>query len=387
MTKPIWVRGRGRAPCSVRGRQIGIPTFLITVALAGWPTQSDGAGSPTPFDGMVRVASAPSADATVAERPMPVLWQEAPPDAPVAPPPMVPTLPVTPDQTAPPASTDRDNVPGQESDLIVTGRSRRGDPLEPVNAASFDATQAVDRAIVGPMARAYQKVLPTPVRDGVRNFLGNLREPIVFINYLLQLKPGKAAETLGRFTLNTTVGAAGLVDVAKRKPFRLPRRRNSFANTLGLYGVKPGPFFFLPLIGPTTLRDLIGSGVDQIMVPVSSVPPLNDPQVALSVGVLSALSYRAQFDDTLTKIRASPDPYAASRRYYLDRRQAEIDGLRGRRGTRPVAPASPPTALETAPAPIADVATPPIVQPAEPATVDSPMLATHQERRSDHAAN
>ena len=247
---------------------------------------------------------------------------------PVAAPPLVvlPDLAIPPEpQTGSPAEQAGDGT------VVVTGRSRRGDPLAPVNAASFEATQAIDDVLVGPLSRAYTAVLPTPARDGVRNFLGNLREPIVFANYLLQLKPGKAMETLGRFAINTTVGVAGLFDVAKRKPFRLPRRRNSFANTLGLYGVKPGPFFFLPLVGPTTLRDLFGTTIDQLMVPVSSVPPLNDRNAALAISGFSALSYRADLDPTLKAARATADPYAARRKAYLDRREAEIDAIRGRK--------------------------------------------------------
>lgn len=227
-------------------------------------------------------------------------------------------------------------VPGE--DVVVTARDTRGDPAAAINAVSFDATQAVDDALIGPMSRAYTSALPRPVRDGVRNFLGNLREPIVAVNYLLQLKPGKAAETLGRFAINTTIGVAGFVDIAKRKPFHLPRRRNSFANTLALYGVKPGPFFFLPLIGATTLRDLIGSSIDQAMVPISSVPPLSDRTVAAAISGFSLLSYRADIDKTLKDVRAAPDPYAARRKAYLNRRQAEIDAIRGRKASAPREP-------------------------------------------------
>ena len=258
-----------------------------------------------------------------------------PQTAPVSPPPSDIVVPVIAEPTLPPLDDPtplQDTAPQTRGeDVVVTARDNRGDPAAAVNAVSFGATQAIDDAFVGPIARAYTGVLPRPVRDGVRNFLGNLREPIVAVNYLLQLKPGKAAETLGRFVLNTTVGVAGFVDVAKRKPFRLPRRRNSFANTLGLYGVKPGPFFFLPLIGPTTLRDLLGSSIDQVMVPISSVPPLNDPTAALAISGASLVSYRADIDPLLKDVRASADPYAARRKAYLDRRQAEIDAIRGRK--------------------------------------------------------
>jgi len=237
-------------------------------------------------------------------------------------------------------------------EVVVRGRSRRGDPLGAVNARTFDAAQGIDRALIGPVARAYGRKSPGPVRDGLRNFLSNLREPVVLANYLLQLKPGKAAETAGRFAINATLGIAGLFDVARRKPFRLPRRRNSFANTLGYYGVGPGPFFFLPLIGATTLRDLAGNFADQLLVPFQPVPVLRDPAVAVPVGLLSALDYRAQYDGALTCLQSAADPYAAARGFYLARRRAEIEALRGGRPPHPAAvppgPAAAPSAAGVA---------------------------------------
>ncbi len=238
----------------------------------------------------------------------------------------VPVPPTSPTQPVP--------VPEAGSeDIVVTARDQHppGDPLQAVNAKSFAVTQAVDEAVVGPVALAYEHALPKPARDGLRNFLGNLHEPVVFLSFLLQLKPGKAAETVGRFAVNSTIGGAGLFDIAKRHPFNLPRRANGFADTLGYYGVKPGPFLFLPLIGPTTVRDLIGNGIDRLVLPLSIGGPFKRLAYTLPVGVLSALDRRANFDEQLHKIRDdSADPYVAARRFYLERRQAEIDGLRGR---------------------------------------------------------
>jgi len=217
-------------------------------------------------------------------------------------------------------------------DIVVSGRRRSpGDPLAVINEQSYEATQAVDRAVVGPVARSFERTVPKPARDGLRNFFINLHEPIVFVNYLLQLKPGKAAETAGRFLINSTVGVAGLIDVAKRRPINLPRRKNSFADTLGYYGVKPGPFLFLPLIGPTTLRDLIGGGIDRMMMPLYLGPPFNKPVFNIGTGGVHMLDRRAEFDDQLNQLRAARNPYIATRSYYLWRRQAEIDGLHGRK--------------------------------------------------------
>lgn len=193
---------------------------------------------------------------------------------------------------------------------------------------SFAITQDVDRAVIRPVALAYQRIVPDPLRSGFRNFLNNLREPVVFLNFLLQIKPGKAAETFGRFAINTTIGGAGLFDMAKRKPFKLARRRNGFGNTLGYYGVGPGPFFFLPIVGPTTLRDFFGDNLDRLVVPTIVGKPFDKPVYVISVGVLSSLDQRAEFDEKLQVLHeGSADPYASTREDYLRSRQAAIDEL------------------------------------------------------------
>jgi len=225
-----------------------------------------------------------------------------------------------------------------EDDITVTARPRHalGDPLQAVNVQSFAVAQAVDTAVVAPVALTYQRALPAPVRTAIRNFFNNLAEPVAFLNFVLQLKPGKAAETAGRFAVNTTVGVAGVIDIAKNKPFRLPRRPNGFANTLGFYGVKPGPFLFLPLIGPTTVRDLIGLGIDRMVLPSTIGQPFNQPTYTVPASVVGSLDYREQFDAQLRKLREAPDPYAASRAHYLESRQAEIEALHGRGTPTPV---------------------------------------------------
>jgi phospholipid-binding lipoprotein MlaA len=239
-----------------------------------------------------------------------------------------------------PAPTD------EQSDIIVTGRRPSPeDPLEDLNSSSFKVTQAVDESFVAPIAFAYEDIMPRPVRKGLSNFLHNLGEPIVFLNFLLQLKPGKAAETLGRFAINTTLGAGGLVDVAKRKPFNLPRRENGFANTLGYYGVKQGPYFFLPLVGPTTLRDFIGGRLDLLLLPLVLPKWSRKPEVVVPIWVLKELDRRIEFEDELSQIRVTQDPYVTARTRYLEHRQAEIDELRGREPStiKPIVPAPSPT--------------------------------------------
>lgn len=233
---------------------------------------------------------------------------------------------------APHTASEVEN-PEDSGVIIVTGDTGPppGDPLESVNLATFETVQAVDKAVVAPVAKGYKKGLPEPLRDGVHNALNNLDEPVVFLNFLLQFKIGKAFETLGRFAINSTVGVAGLFDIAKQKPFHLPRRENGFGYTLGYYGVDTGPYFYLPLIGPTTLRDVFGRVIDISVLPLAAGKPFSEPVYALSKGTLSALDDRVEMDDVLSNIQDSVDPYATMREYYLTKRAAEIDVLKGKR--------------------------------------------------------
>ncbi len=216
--------------------------------------------------------------------------------------------------------------------ILVTGsmEAPQGDPLVQINQQAFDITQNVDKAVVEPVAEVYEEGLPKPIRHGLRNFIRNLLEPVNFLNFLLQLKPGKALETLGRFTINSTVGIGGLIDVAKREPFNLPYRRNGLANTLGYYGVGPGPFLVLPLIGATTLRDVTGSLVDQSIVPLAIGAPFNTPYYGVPAYTVNALEYRIEFDEYLQSVNDSVDPYSTMRETYLCQREAEIAELKNR---------------------------------------------------------
>ena len=283
------------------------------------------------------------------------------------------TGPVVPSSDVPSSQApSADRAP--QNEIVITGRKEpAGDPLRAVNAQSFEVTQKIDDAVIGPAARTYKENVPSPIRKGIHNFLYNLREPIVFLNYLLQLKPGKAVETVGRFGINSTIGIAGLVDVAKRKPFRLPRRSNGFANTLGYYGVKNGPFLFLPVVGPTTVRDLLGGAIDRLVLPVGVGSPFTSLTYSVPAGVLGALDHRTEFDRTLKDLHDnSPDPYAATRAFYLNRRQAEIDQLHGRGNGDPAGMSGAPSSVRPFVPTDLEPAAPPSAAPVAPAAILSP---------------
>ncbi len=221
---------------------------------------------------------------------------------------------------------------GEEAvnEIVVEGEigPPKSDPVEAINEESYRVTQAVDQALVEPVAYAYRDGLPEPIRDGLGNVVRNLGEPSVALNFLLQGKVGKAFETLGRLAINTTVGVGGLFDVAG-KGVGLPYRRNGFANTLGVYGVGPGPYLYLPVTGATSVRDLIGSTLDQALLPVAVGKPFNRPAYAATYFVVNGLDQRLEFDEEIASIRNSDDPYRLRRETYLAQRRRDIAELKG----------------------------------------------------------
>jgi phospholipid-binding lipoprotein MlaA len=261
-------------------------------------------------------------------------------------------------------------MPPSPDDIVVKARGEAppGDPLQDANITSFRMVQSVDKALVAPVAMGYQGIVPEPVRDGLGNALRNLSEPVNFLNFLLQFKIGKAAETLGRFAVNTTFGVGGLFDVAKEKPFDLPHRRNGFANTLGFYGVEPGPYFYLPLVGPTTLRDMVGNSVDLLVLPTSVGAPFNRTAYAVPTTVIRQLNDRIEGDAEIERLQEeSADPYVETRTLYLEMRQREIDALKGKGRDVVAGPRTGTTASQTGPLPDPEI---PIA--GEPMEIETP---------------
>jgi len=271
------------------------------------------------------------------------------PDAgsqPAVPAPAAPAEPAT-ATTAPlqaPATPTTKTIGYEGEEIVVAARhATKEDPLASFNAKSYEVIQSVDHAVVGPLAHGYEKGVPGPVRSGLRNFLRNLDEPVSAVNYLLQLKPGRAVKSVARFAINSTMGWGGLFDVAKRKPINLPYKANGFANTFACWGIGNGPYFFLPLVGPITVRDLVGLGLDRAAVPFAVGKPFNKPYYAIPAGVIDSLNDRIEMDGQLNKLREeSPDPYVATRDLYLKQRRAEIGAICPRHGDAAPDPTLPP---------------------------------------------
>lgn len=241
-----------------------------------------------------------------------------------------------------------------------------GDPLEGFNRKMFAIHEGLDKALYGPASSGYEHVLPKPARSALRNFFRNLTEPVVFLNDLLQLKPGRAAHTLARFTINSIFGVGGLVDVATSKKVNLRHHNNGFGNTLAYYGVHSGPYLFLPLVGPTTLRDLLGGPVDAAVLPTVVGKPFNDWRFAVASAVITGLDLRAESAAELhTLLAGAVDPYATLRSVWLQNRAAEISALHSHRKAPPPAPEleDPMRDPATAPTSAVDPATPQLEEP------------------------
>lgn len=133
------------------------------------------------------------------------------------------------------------------------------DPFEPVNRPIFAFNNAIDRAVVRPIARGYDKVAPRPVKIGVANFFDNLNTPIWALNHLLQGEFLEATKQTGRFVINTTLGVVGLIDAAQDAG--LEKKNANFNQTFGKWGFASGPYLVLPFLGPSSVRGLVATGV------------------------------------------------------------------------------------------------------------------------------
>lgn len=201
----------------------------------------------------------------------------------------------------------------------------RSDPWERQNRRFYKFNENLDRRFIRPAAKGYEHGAPGGFRDHLRNFLNNLGEPVTAVNDILQLRPKAAAITTIRFAANSTVGVAGLFDVATRTG--LEGHTNGFGNTLGRCGLGPGPYLYMPLLGPSTVRDAVGAGVDMVMNPLAFARYAGRPQFATGVVVVKGVDTRAQVDDQLQALNdTATDPYATLRSVYLQNRQAEIKG-------------------------------------------------------------
>ena len=207
--------------------------------------------------------------------------------------------------------------------FVLGGCATNGDPrdpFEPVNRGIYHINDAVDTVVTKPIALAYRDIVPPPARTGVSNFFSNIDDIFVTGNNLLQGKVHTAASDFARLLTNTTLGLGGLFDVASH--FGLEKHNEDFGQTLGVWGVGDGPFLMIPLYGPSTVRDAIGSAVQVYLDPVWNID--NIPTRNSLVG-LRFVSTRANLLDAEKVLdTAALDPYTFLRDAYLQQRRSLI---------------------------------------------------------------
>jgi len=197
------------------------------------------------------------------------------------------------------------------------------DPFEPFNRGVHEFNEVLDVAVVKPVATLYVKAAPDPVRTGVSNFFGNLGDLWSFVNAALQLRPREATENILRFNVNTVFGLGGLLDIASE--MGLERTRVDFGQTLGRWGVPAGPYLVLPFLGPSTVRDAAGRGIEtrgDLVMGIDHIPTRN------SLYGLRLIDTRANLLRASAMLEgAALDKYSFTRDFYLQRRQNQIDDI------------------------------------------------------------
>ena len=204
------------------------------------------------------------------------------------------------------------------------GAQEFNDPYEDLNRQIFAFNQGVDRSVLQPAARTYRTVVPPPMQQSVHDFLRNLDAPVTFANDVLQGQIGLAANTLGRFVVNTTIGVGGMFDVASR--MGIPYHENDLGITLANWGFPEGPYVMVPVLGPSNPRDLIGEVGDGFADPGNIVAGnYHKLYATIARSVVQGIDERSRNLESLADIeRTSIDYYATIRSLYRQRRAAQI---------------------------------------------------------------
>lgn len=219
-----------------------------------------------------------------------------------------------------------------ENKAEVAEANAINDPIEPVNRAIFDVNDFLDRLLIRPMAELYRVTVPPPLRDRIAAILRNMAEPVIFANNLLQGEITNAGTTASRFLINTTLGGAGMFEVAS--DYGLARQTGSFGQTLYVWGMGEGPYLVLPLFGPSNVRDAIGLGVDTVISPWKYIVSYGDSMIegtfTAADMAASALTRREANIEGLDSLReGSLDFYAQMRSVYRQYRAKQLGVKKG----------------------------------------------------------
>ena len=200
-------------------------------------------------------------------------------------------------------------------------RSDPRDPWEGMNRATFRFNDKLDRAVLKPVAKGYRKITPHVVQVGVSNFLNNVSYPTVMVNDLLQGRFTPLVRDTGRLLINTTVGIGGLFDPAT--PMGFEKNDRDFGQTLGVWGVKTGPYLVIPLLGPSDVRDGVGRVGDVFSDPRTYI---RNPYWSYGLWALGVVDTRSHLLDVEGALQGTYDPYAFVRNAYLQNRAYKVRG-------------------------------------------------------------
>ena len=196
-------------------------------------------------------------------------------------------------------------------------RAQVSDPLEPVNRAIFDFNDAVDRHLLRPVAQGYVDLVPSLIRRGVSNFFGNLNDAYSALNNALQGKREPLGNDLGRVLVNSTLGLGGIFDIASEAG--IEKYNEDFGQTLGWWGVGPGPYLVIPFLGPSNIRDAVGVTVHIYIDPISQIEADRVMWSIYGVRVIDARAAMLGTEDLLAG--AALDKYTFIRSAYTQRRR------------------------------------------------------------------
>ncbi len=196
------------------------------------------------------------------------------------------------------------------------------DPLEGINRGSFAFSMGLDRLTLRPISHGYMAVTPTPLRHRVSSVVYNLGEPSTALNDILQGKPRRAGRSSARFVINSTVGVLGLFDVAAG--MGIPSHDADFGQTFGRYGVKPGPYLYVPIIGPSNFRDGVGRVFDFFTDPVGMAGGGWRTTFGATRLVVQTIDTRSNADGAFRALDDSVDPYVTARSAYGQHREAFV---------------------------------------------------------------
>ena len=196
------------------------------------------------------------------------------------------------------------------------------DPFEGFNRVMFSVNEGID-VVVEPVAKGYDKVMPSPVKTGIGNFFGNIADLWIAVNNFLQGKPAEGASDIGRVLVNSTVGIVGLIDVAS--DLGMEKHAEDFGQTLGKWGVGEGPYLFWPIIGPRNVRDTFGFAVDASADPVVHLHDVSARNTLIGIRFIDLRASLLPADKVIEE--AAFDKYNYIRdAYFQNRRNAVHDG-------------------------------------------------------------